>query len=103
MKICLVITEELCSGCGNCVVACPINSLNSHAVKGGKGGESKVFQCRNGRLLINDAQPCNGCGVCLESCPTNALSIVSFDNQNMEPGWRLLVQPPAIDAKWLRK
>lgn len=90
MNIYLVVTEELCSGCGNCVVACPINSLSSLEIRSGKGGAAKVFQCIDGKLLLKDIKPCNGCGVCLKSCPNHALSIVSVE---MEKGWKVIVQP----------
>ncbi|HDY74228.1 MAG TPA: 4Fe-4S dicluster domain-containing protein, partial [Euryarchaeota archaeon] len=31
------IDDELCVGCGNCVVVCPVDALNSADIAGGKG------------------------------------------------------------------
>lgn len=77
MEIGILITPELCIGCGNCVVACPRNSLASLEIAGGKGDEAEMLSCENGEAKSKDAA-CNGCGLCAGACPTGALSTLSF-------------------------
>jgi ferredoxin len=74
------IEEELCNGCGNCVVVCPVDALNSPAISGGKGANLTDLTrlVSGGRAIQVDAKLCNGCGTCVISCPTDAL-ILSTD------------------------
>jgi ferredoxin len=69
------IEEELCVGCGNCVVVCPVDALNSDSIAGGKGVNLKELTrlVSGGRAIQIDANLCNGCGTCVISCPTDAL------------------------------
>lgn len=67
----LEVKEELCSGCGNCVVACPINALNVTEVSGGKGGGVELKIEDGVSYVISDI--CNGCGVCVKSCAQKAI------------------------------
>lgn len=71
------IDENLCIGCGNCVVVCPVDALNSPEVSGGKGAniEDLTRLVSNGKAVVVDAAICNGCGTCVISCPTDALSL----------------------------
>ncbi|MFH1773370.1 MAG: 4Fe-4S dicluster domain-containing protein [Methanobacteriota archaeon] len=67
----LEVKEDICTGCGNCVVACPINALKAAEVSGGKGG-GKELKIEDGiSHVISDA--CNGCGVCIKSCAQKAI------------------------------
>lgn len=69
--------EEACTGCGNCVVACPINALKVDEAYGGKGGGVEL-KIENGvSCVISDA--CNGCGVCVVACAQRALSIKALE------------------------
>jgi len=74
------IEDELCMGCGNCVVVCPVDALNSAEISGGKGANLSVLTrlVSGGHAIQVDAELCNGCGTCVISCPTNAL-ILSTD------------------------
>lgn len=76
----LVIRGDLCTGCGNCVVACPLNVSVSQDVSGGKGPLTKdvIMGVKDGSIKVlnldicrrfedgMDVQPCR---VCLDSCP----------------------------------
>lgn len=70
-----VIDDKLCVGCGNCVVVCPVDALNSLDIAGGKGAnlEDLTRRVSGGRAVSVDSQLCNGCGTCILSCPTDAL------------------------------
>lgn len=70
MNFYLLVTEELCLGCGNCVAVCPVNSLHFY------DGKIKTLQCHDGAAVTTDLSSCNGCGLCLRVCPSRALSMV---------------------------
>ncbi|GBE56917.1 ferredoxin-2 [archaeon BMS3Bbin16] len=69
------IDDELCVGCGNCVVVCPVDALNSADIAGGKGHnmEELTRVVSNGRAIVVDSALCNGCGTCVIACPVDAL------------------------------
>ena len=67
----LEVKEELCSGCGNCVIACPINALNAAEVAGGKGGGVELKIEDGISYVLSDT--CNGCGICVKSCAQKAI------------------------------
>jgi ferredoxin len=73
------IEDELCVGCGNCVVVCPVDALNSAAIAGGKGANLKELTrlVSGGRAIQIDANLINGCGTCVISCPTDALILLN--------------------------
>jgi|SRR3990172_2720026 len=73
------IEEELCIGCGNCVVVCPVDALNSADIAGGKGANLKELTrlISGGRAIQVDVELCNGCGTCVISCPTDALILTT--------------------------
>ncbi len=79
----MVVYEEFCNGCGNCVIACPSNALISTNVSGGKGplnGEV-VMEIEDGRALEFNMNFCERvtkpnvepCKICLDSCPLDAI------------------------------
>lgn len=77
MKFELKVGEELCTGCGNCMVACPINALELLDVAGGKGGGVELAIDGGRAFWLNSS--CNGCGVCVRACASNALSLSASD------------------------
>ena len=67
------INEELCDGCGNCVLSCAESAI-------------KIIE---GKAKVISDNLCDGLGACLGDCPTNALKIVErytdeFDENAVE-------------------
>ncbi len=74
----LVIYPELCHGCGNCVVSCPVNAANSPEVAGGKGPSSEdgmVIMVEDGAIAIKNIDLCGLCGTCVDACPVFAIDL----------------------------
>jgi len=76
MEVELEINEELCTGCGNCAISCPVNYPLLY-------GDKKELKVEGGRIKINK-ELCNGCGVCVESCSFNALHLNLLEPQVKE-------------------
>ena len=55
----LKLDQDLCTGCGLCVMVCP------HA----------VFEIRNRKAVITDRDDCMECGACALNCQFGALSV----------------------------
>jgi 4Fe-4S ferredoxin len=78
MAIGLKAYREICHGCGNCVVACPVNSLRSPEVAGGKGPTDDVdiiMIVEDGAVQIKNPDLCGKCGTCMEACPVEAIKL----------------------------
>jgi len=56
----VIVTEEICVGCGRCVPFCPAEALKTW-----------------GYLEI-DSSKCIDCGVCVENCPVGALNVIEL-------------------------
>jgi len=57
----IIINEEKCIGCGNCVEVCKDFSL--------------ILKNNKVKISDNPAFGCIGCGHCVAICPTNAIQI----------------------------
>ncbi len=53
------VDASLCTGCGDCVVACPTNALS----------------LVDGLAVVSDPEACNYCAVCETICPVDAISL----------------------------
>ncbi|MBU2560372.1 4Fe-4S binding protein [archaeon] len=61
----LLVDDDACTGCGNCIVVCPVNAVEPEYVMGVKKGAVSVY----------DKEFCTGCGNCMQVCATNAIEV----------------------------
>lgn len=54
----VTVDKEKCTGCGECVPNCPVESLS-------------IVD----NLCVCDEDTCADCGACVDVCPTEALSL----------------------------
>jgi NAD-dependent dihydropyrimidine dehydrogenase PreA subunit len=54
-----LVNWDKCTGCGDCVSACPLN----------------CFKMSDGKCLSHRASSCINCGNCPDICPANAIVI----------------------------
>ncbi len=64
----LIINEELCVGCGNCAVVCPINALELSR----EGGAKIII---SSGIATSHEDFCEACGTCLKACAFGAIDI----------------------------
>ena len=76
MSFAMHINMERCTGCNNCVVACPVNALELNTVD--PASTDKIYLVQNGRAISLDInhELCAGCGVCVEACPYEVIRLV---------------------------
>jgi 4Fe-4S ferredoxin len=71
--------EDVCLGCGNCVIACPVNSLSDPYLAAGHLNEldaKPLLEVRNGAVKVVDQEVCGSCATCSMICPVNAIWLV---------------------------
>ena len=70
------VNMDRCTGCGNCVVACPVDALEMHTDS--PVTREKCYHVQNGRsrMIAIEANICAGCGVCIEACPYAVIRLV---------------------------
>ena len=77
------IDDKLCSGCGNCVIVCPVNALKSVEISGGVGPiEEHGMGVASGTASVYESEFCEGCGSCLKACTFDAIQI---ETSKIEP------------------
>ncbi|MHC1567058.1 MAG: (Fe-S)-binding protein [Candidatus Syntropharchaeia archaeon] len=81
----LVIHEEKCYGCGNCVVACPVNVANDPegAAIGIPKGDKLILKVIDGVVRSFNISECRRlgeekilCNACIATCPSKAIEFV---------------------------
>lgn len=75
MAFAVHINMERCTGCNNCVVACPVDALELHTVD--PVSTDKIYIVRNGKSVFLDfkSELCAGCGVCVQACPYDVIRL----------------------------
>lgn len=76
MAFAVHVNMERCTGCNNCVVACPVDALELSTVD--PVTTDKIYKVMNGKAMVLDVnhELCAGCGVCVEACPYNVIRLV---------------------------
>ena len=83
----LIVHEDLCFGCGNCVVACPVNVANDpHGVGSGKAPtrtDKLILTIEDGIVRAQNVGECRRfgknkilCNGCIVTCPVEAIEFV---------------------------
>ena len=71
----IAIDTDLCTGCGNCCTACPVNKIADAQM--GAGGHSSndevIMRVQAGDIVVIHEDKCTGCKTCEVSCPTGAI------------------------------
>lgn len=82
----LLIHDDLCYGCGNCVVACPVNVANDpkgSAIGLGPKSDKVILVVEDGVVKCLNAKECRRfgpnkilCNACTATCPSKAIEFV---------------------------
>ena len=75
MAFAVHINMENCTGCNNCVVACPVDALELHTVD--PSSKDKIYKVKDGKSIVLDfkGELCAGCGVCVQACPHDVIKL----------------------------
>ena len=75
MAFAVHVNMEHCTGCNNCVVACPVDALELHTVD--PVSTEKIYMIRDGKSVVLDfrSELCAGCGICVQACPYGVIRL----------------------------
>jgi nitroreductase/ferredoxin len=76
-EIKVIVSTDLCSGCGLCLIVCP----------------NDIFSLEHNKAIVSPGR-CLGCGHCRAVCPAGAIIVTGVDND-------LVLQTIASDNRWL--
>jgi ferredoxin len=83
----IAIDTDLCTGCGNCCTACPVNKEADAQM--GAGGHSSndevIMRVQDGDIVVIHEDKCTGCKTCEASCPNGAIRIARILEGYQEP------------------
>jgi len=68
--------EDACLGCGNCVIACPVNALSDSHLAAGQLHEldsKPMLEVKNGTVKVVDQTMCGSDATCAMICPVGAI------------------------------
>ncbi|AGK60804.1 formylmethanofuran dehydrogenase, subunit G [Archaeoglobus sulfaticallidus PM70-1] len=82
----LIVDEELCSGCANCVVVCPVHASDDPYGMGSGYGptiDDPILRIEDGVVKVINMKKCRRygknrilCVACRENCPSDAIRFV---------------------------
>jgi len=72
MAFSMHVNMNRCTGCGNCVVSCPVNALELYTLD--PVTKEKIYRVVNGKSISLDVnmELCAGCGVCVKPARTRS-------------------------------
>jgi len=78
----LFMDYDLCSGCGGCVRACPVDCINLNTVKAVPDDDVPPLKdgAKRGLWVLDfeiDFSKCCFCGLCVPACPTGAMKMTT--------------------------
>jgi len=96
----LEIDQDKCTGCGNCIVVCPVSALSDSYVRGGKGGSGEdSFGVSSGAVRIYNPEFCTGCGTCIGACSVSAIKLVQIAEVEQKEERMKVDSAPVLDTR----
>ena len=91
----ILLDQDKCTGCGNCLIACPPNVKMCEECLSGSGPSKEfdnlIFKIKNGKAEVINEQKCRrfeppilACRVCETYCFGDAIEIVGFVKEEEE-------------------